>query len=731
MNIRSLFGSRTLITALLVSVTFLFALVVGYLNPVQIMELKTRDMLMNLRGADSLDHSDIIIVEISQEADEEIPYLWPWPRYVYAKLIENLNRAGVRAIGIDVVFNDPDWSEPSNDSLLAEALSTHGNVVNVGHIRERVERVANGSETVQTSTVFPHRLLRQANRNPVGLVEMVHDRDDFIRSYLLHREVLNQKHYSLAIEMIRLLDGIGEEEFGRGDGVLRLGDHSIPLFAGNSMLINYYGGAGSFETIGFERIIDDEEFETVTEMEAFPTNYFDDPEYGLLHQGVLEDKIVLVGATMPELQDFHPVPVHSGGRSTMAGVEIHAHVLQAILDGRHLSVVEGSIHLMILLLISIIVVWATRSLTFWPALGVTIALLAGWITLSAWLFFEYQLILFYISPALAIIAGYGGVTARQYVREMREKQRVKSMFSSYVSPKLVEKMVESQDEIGLGGEEMELTALFSDIANFSTLSEQLSPSKLIELMNEYLEEMTAIVMNRGGTLDKYIGDAVMAFYGAPIPQADHAQKACISAIEMQKALTTLRNRWEERDPDLPDDILNLRIRIGINTGEMVVGNMGSSLRFNYTILGDHVNVAARCESASKKYGVETMITEDTLQQADPSGDLFLVRFLDNIRVKGRRKPVRIFELIGYREGADEDQLRGIRIFDEATELFYRQRWSEAEDLFRQADEMEEQITGRPRAHITPSELYLQRCEYLHAHPPGEEWDGVFEQTAKI
>lgn len=718
-------------TIILIAGVFLFSAIIGYMGPVQMMELKVRDWMFELRGERDLNHSDIVIVEMSQTADEEIPYKYPWPTYIYAKMIENLNRAGVKAIGIDVIFDQNDIYDLKNDSLFAKTLDRYGNVILAGTMAREVRTINVEIGMEQTRMVLPNRILRESNPNPTGLVNTVSDRDEFVRNYLLYLSGINETHYSLGLEMLRYLERDSEFDLHKNESHLIFGPHKIPTFRANTMLINYYGGARSFDYLSLEEIIDDQDFETVTEREAFEMNLFDDPEYGILHRGILEDKIVLVGATMPELQDLHPVPFRNRfGSSNMPGVEIHAHAMQNILDDDHLYLVSETGQLLILLLVSILVVLIARSVGVWVGMMFTIGGLIMWIGFSIYLFIENGIFLFYMSPSLAILTGFGGVTVLNYFYEEREKRRITQMFSSYVSPKLVNRMIESDEAYQLGGEEVEITALFSDIVNFSTFAEKIPPSLLIELVNEYLESMTDIILEEDGTLDKYIGDAVMAFYGAPADVKDHAYRACSTAVRMQQVLKVLRNRWKERDKNLPEDLLNLRIRIGINTGKMVVGNIGSQQRFSYTILGDQVNVAARCESACKNYGVGIIATESAVKhtEREETENKLLFRPLDNIRVLGRIEPIMIYECIGLKNEADEKTIKCIEYFAAGLNHFQNQEWDDALRNFTQSAGYELQLNGNIHAKRNPSTLYMQRCSQLKVQPPDENWDGVFEQV---
>ena len=723
-------------TIMLIVGVFLFSVIIGYMGPVQMMELKVRDWMFELRGEQDLSHSDIIIVEMSQSADEEIPYKYPWPTYIYAKLVENLNKAGVKAIGIDVIFDQHDIYDLKNDSLFAETLENYGNVILAGTLAREVRTTNTGVDLQQTRMVLPNNILRASNPNPIGLVNTVSDMDEFIRHYLLYLSGIEEVHYSLGLEMLRFLDQNPDFEINRGDGYLQFGSFEIPTFRSNTMFVNYYGGARSFRYLSLEEIIDDKDFDTVTEMEAFEMNLFDDPEYGILHQGILEDKIVLVGATMPELQDLHPVPIRNQfGSSNMPGVEIHAHAMQNIMDGNHLYLISNTGQLLIVLIVSLLIVLLTRSVGLWSGMMLTVAGLVLWIGISLYLFTATGTLLFYLSPSLAILSGFGSVSALKYFHEEREKKRITSMFSSYVSPKLVNRMIESDEAFKLGGEELEITALFSDIANFSTFAEKMSPSLLIELINEYLEEMTNIVLEEDGTLDKYIGDAVMAFYGAPAEVHDHAYRACCTAVRMQQALETLRVRWKERDEELkelPAELLDMTIRVGVNSGRMVVGNIGSEKRFSYTILGDQVNIAARCEAACKKYGVGIIATESTVEkiEAYPVDHPLLFRPLDNIRVKGRHEPVLIYECLGFEKDLSGKAKKCVEYFKLGMDHFQEKEWDEALKYFSHAADYETEIYGNGSHQSNPSILYIRRCEQLRVQPPDENWDGVFEQAAE-
>ena len=314
-----------------------------------------------------------------------------------------------------------------------------------------------------------------------------------------------------------------------------------------------------------------------------------------------------------------------------------------------------------------------------------------------------------------------GTIAYQYFVEQKEKRRIQGMFSSYVSPTLVEQMVESGTDPELGGEETYMTAFFSDIESFSTFSEQMSPTQLVTLINEYLTSMTNILTDKGGTLDKYIGDAIVAFFGAPLPFEDHALRACVASQLMQKELNVLRDKWQK--DGWPDIVANMKNRIGMNTGEMITGNMGSENRFNYTMMGDNVNLAARCESGAKAFGVYNMITESTKIEAEKFGNDCVFRYLDKIVVKGRTQPVKMFEVADLRSEASQNLFDCIGLYEQGMEKYLTQNWDEAIKLFNKSLELEVHENN-------PSLILLDRAKELKKNPPGDAWDGVFVMKSK-
>jgi adenylate cyclase len=317
-----------------------------------------------------------------------------------------------------------------------------------------------------------------------------------------------------------------------------------------------------------------------------------------------------------------------------------------------------------------------------------------------------------IYPVLTMMTIYLGITVYRYVTEEREKKKVRGAFQYYLTASVVNEILKDPTKLKLGGDKKVLTVMFSDIRGFTSISEKLGPEELVHLLNEYLTAMTDMVFKYDGLLDKYIGDAIMAVFGAPLDQPDHALRACRTGIGMMSELRRLRERWAaEGRPDI-------NIGIGINTGDMVVGNMGSQMRFDYTVMGDSVNLASRLEGTNKEYGTNIIISEFTYESV--KGDLFC-RELDAVRVKGKELPVRIFELLG--EMKDAAQWRDfVCRFDTGLAKYRAGLWDDAIAAFQGVLEL--------RPADLPAKLYIDRCESLKKYPPGGEWDGVFTMTKK-
>ena len=432
------------------------------------------------------------------------------------------------------------------------------------------------------------------------------------------------------------------------------------------------------------------------------------------------NKKLLYGLTAPGTSDLGSQPFN--GSYPMVG--LHANALNTILSDIFIYRTPKYLVSLILLVLALILAFGIQKLS--PAIGgaSVAALVIAYIFIAFWAFTNHYIWLDIFAPIATVGFGFLGITLYNYIQEEKNKQFLKSSFGTYISPELIDEMYESGQEPELGGEEGYHTAFFTDIQSFSAFSEKLTASDLVSLLNDYLTEMTDILMENNGTLDKYIGDAIVAFYGAPLDLKNHELMACRTAIKMQERLAVLREQWQEEGDRWPEIVHHMQNRIGINTGKMVTGNMGSESRMNYTMMGDTVNLAARLESSAKQYGVYIQISDSTYEAVK---DQIVVRALDFVRVMGKTEPVKVFELISEKDQEPEIYKKILPIFHEGLEYYFKQDWDKAIEAFTSADELEEMFPGRK---TNPSRVYIPRCLNFKENPPGDDWDGVWTQTSK-
>ena len=470
----------------------------------------------------------------------------------------------------------------------------------------------------------------------------------------------------------------------------------------------------------------------------FTSDYFmkyvsiSDVLYKRFEPGTFKDKYVILGSTDPTLSDL----VGSPFRPAYPGLEVHATMLENLLMQDFLVDLgdRGTLYTFLSLLVGGLILSALVAYTGpWLAgafMGTVLTLLP---LLSYYGMAEWGIVIEFVYPWLSTLMIGIIVILVNFFVEGREKRFLNATFKNYLSPELIDQMVESGASPKLGGEENVLTAYFTDIQSFSTFSEKLgSPTKLVELLNEYLTAMTDILMDNGGTLDKYEGDAIIAFFGAPMPLGNHAYASCKAALDMQDKLDELRKKWISEGDKWPLIVHQMRMRIGINTGPIVTGNMGSTMRMNYTMMGDTVNLAARLESGAKQYGVFSMCSQETLDEA---GGNILSRQIDRVKVVGKTLPVLTCEVLHIdRDLADPQLVELCEKFNQAKLLYEQMKWDEAIALFQECLEIEPHHPERaPGCKTTPSHVFIERCEDYKENPPvapGEEWDGVYTATSK-
>ncbi|HTY37691.1 MAG TPA: CHASE2 domain-containing protein [Bacteroidota bacterium] len=665
--------------------------------------------------------ANVIIVGIKDKDLSALPETFPFPRSYYAHVIENLEHAGVLAVVLDVTFDSK--RDSATDAEFEGVLEKYNNIVLAAKAEEST---GGGKYTLSTINRSYGNYFYKPGRR-VGLSNIPgKDRDDVARRYYPMLAVGNFLTPTLGFAALNVAFHLPDTAIAdvRPPNLV-LGDRVIPTIDGRSFMLNYYGPSESFRYLSFTEVIDDSTFKTKEELEVgADINQFDlDDEV----RAALKDKIVIIGSAMPEERDFHTIPLmNPDGTYLMFGVEIHATAIQNVLDQSYIRRADPTLELgliIFLALVSFLVILRVRQIKarFVVLLELASLLIAALFIVAVFeiavrSFMNDSTLVNIVYPSLAVVLAYLGAAVYQYLAERQQKALIKNVFSKYISAAVVNELVANPEKAKLGGDRRELTVFFSDIAGFTTISEQFytRPEGLVELLNEYLDEMTGIVLKHEGTLDKYEGDAIMAFWGAPIAQKDHALRTCLASLEMQQRLAALRPKWKKEGRPA------LEVRIGINTGTMIVGNMGGRDRFDYTVIGDSVNLASRLEGANKQYGSNVMISDMTYHHV--KGQV-LVRELDLIQVKGKTEPVKVWELLGKADmELTEDQKQSLEIYHEGLRLYRARNWQEAIAYFQQAKQLD------PACRV--ADIYEQRANLYQLNPPPADWSGVFVMTTK-
>lgn len=609
--------------------------------------------------------SDIVIIAIDDRSIQAIGR-WPWDRTVHAELLRRLEQNKPKVIGLDVAF--PEESNKTSDDQLAAAIKTAGNVV-LPLESDKLHVV--GNTIVLDAIQSPIPLFSKVAS--LGLVTLIPHTDGVTRQTPIRITDTSSnviEPFSLAV--LRLYLGGQKEAFS-----------SFPT-EGGQLRIAFVGKPGTF-----------------------PIYSYMDVRNGRIPAKTFADKIVLIGATALDLHDTQVTPL-AGGKP-MSGVEFHANIIQTILDKTFLTSEKRWQTLFSLFALSIVIgVVSSLAGISWATVFLIVAGI-GYIIFVI-VSFDRGIIRNLVFPPLSLLVSYVVSLAIRYMTERKEKHFIKKALSYYLSDAVMKDVLSHPSKLRLGGQRKEITVLFSDIAGFTTISEKLKPEVLARLLNDYLSRMTKIVFLFNGVLDKYIGDAVMAFWGAPLNEKNHALLACKTALVMQEEVGNIKKEWEKIG--VPD----FTVRIGINTGDMVVGNMGSDLRFDYTLLGDNVNLGSRLEGINKEYGTKIIISEATYEKVK---DAVVVRRLDTVAVKGKAHGVTIYELRGVGSAGKEQEF--LNRFEEARKLYEQGKFKNARTAFL--------LLAKTYSFDVPIQVYLRRLEELIPHPP-KNWDGIFHAKSK-
>ena len=707
----------------------------------EFLELKLYDLKFRVRGP--LRPAPEVVLLAVDDASVKKVGRWPWSREIMAQLLERLKAAGPKVIGLDIIFAErqEDLGLKTVQRLCVEvARRSKDDQGMLALLKEEEQRVdvdrklaavirqgpptvlgfyflgARGSATgLKAEQLMAAAYTRMSTYNMVrmldpemgrmtlmeatdvelnlpeitsgaaggGYFNMVPDRDGAVRWLPLGMRyggdifaplsLVTLAHYQGKPPLIMTLSRLGVEE-------VRLGRLVIPVDRFGRLLINYLGPPGIFPTYSAQALLE-----------------------GKIPAGALKDKIVLVGATAIGIYDLRVTPF-SG---VYPGLEIHATIVDNLLKGRFLQAPRLTIPPSLLLVLGLGILLGLVL----PRLSAAWSFVFAMVLVEVYVLANYflfkngiQLELFYPLAEVALV--FMGINAQRFLAEEKERERIKMTFQSYVAPEVVNEILKHPDRLHLGGERRELTIMFSDIRGFTTLSETLAPEVLTGVLQDFLTPMSDIIIQHGGTIDKYIGDAIMALFNAPLDRPEHARDACRAALGMVADLKALGKEWAAQGRPV------IRVGVGINTGYAAVGNMGSARLFDYTAIGDNVNLASRLEGLNKYYGTEIIISAATAQELNGE---FILREVDRVKVKGKAQPLLIYELLG--EGTPEEELAAfLKTYDQGRALYQDRRFADAAGAFAEA------LKLRP-GDVT-STHYLELAQKYVAEPPGEDWEAV-------
>lgn len=676
----------------------------------------------------------IVIVDIDENS-LAVEGQWPWPRVRIACLLDLLfDEYRVRVVGFDVNFPEPqensalrlidmlaqkrlppdlaDWLQAQRasnegDTRLAEAMVARdvvlgfvfkstvepGQPAEIGAIPgpievdgARLERVP----WIDAQGYTGNLPVLQENATAAGFFDTpLVDEDGVVRRMPLIQRYRGGLYESLALAVARVATPGVRLEFGfRGSSAaverldfVALGDRVVRVDERGSVLTPFRGGVGSFPYVSAVDVLERR-----------------------VPRDVLDDRIVLVGTSAPGLLDVRPTPV----AKQYVGVEAHANMVAGLLDGNvkavppNVRAIDIVTLVSLFLLLGLVVANARPGSALLLVTAILVAIIAG----NQWLFVRYGWVVPLAVPLIYVFLASFLLLAYGYFGEARRKRRLQGFFGQYVSPAIVRQLDTDDAELSLEGESRNMSVLFSDVRGFTTLSEGLTPRELTRMMNELLTPITEVIQAQRGTIDKYMGDAVMAFWGAPLADPEHARHAVLAALGLIDKAADLRETFASRGwPPI-------RIGVGVSTGTMNVGNMGSQFRMAYTVLGDTVNLGSRLEGLTKQYGVDVLVSDATRQAA---ADI-VFREIDRVRVKGKLQPVAIHEPLGRRDLLSPDRVIAARRFEEALEAYRAQRFELAAGQLRELNEADGQELYA---------VYLRRIEHFLAHPPPADWDGVY------
>lgn len=711
----SVFKISLVVTFFFLFLTFLLEQPTETLSSLKAISSKVNvDTKFKIRGKRSLDN-DILIVDVDDKSIEQFGR-WPWNRKLLGEALQKIEKGNPKVIAMDIVFSEPDpnicitdsdrffsstiqkinqktplmlgyffyFSERDIAELKTNWEKEFEHIFD-SKITAKIATVPTPPEGIPTGLGARSSIEVYAKATPNhGFFDISSDVDGTIRRTHLIGKYKNTLFPSWGLKTASLaLDKkivVQFDQFGINN--IFFNEDPLPTDSKGNFWINYAGPA-----------------------KTFPYYSFADVYNGQVPPSSFKDKIVLLGVSAKAVSDIRVSPFDSAH----PGTEINATIVENLVHQNYLVRPDSFVtfELLFIFIMGILLGILFQRLKS-KTIGIaTLALLFLYIFLDQKFLFEKGILANVFIPSLHLVFVFMTTNAYKYFVEEKRSREIKAAFQHYVSPAVVNEILKKPDELKLGGEKRILTVLFSDIRSFTTLSEKTEPQKLTHLLNLYLTEMTNIVFEQNGMLDKYVGDELMAVYGAPLHTPTHPIDACTSAILMMEKLKEVQVTWAKEGVEGPN------IGIGLHTGEMVVGNMGSSTIFDYTVIGDSVNLGARLEGTNKEYKTNIIISEETFNLVK---EKMICRPLDFIRVRGKFEPVQIYEVCGFT--LSDDKKRNLEYFAKGLELYRKMQWPKAIEMFQKT------------TNDSPSQVFLERCKLYQKEPPPTDWNGVFIMKTK-
>lgn len=582
------------------------------------LEDRALDVRFIMRGEIPVTEGDeeekVVVISIDEASIEQYGR-WPWSRDYHARLVNTLTEAGAKVIVFDIILSEPDMVKITGDMELALATADSRRVIHCSFFEARKVLVA--QKGIETRVIYHEPILPLKNSSwAVGFTNAYPDADGVLRDCALRIKHEGKEYYSInVLAAARFLDKDPAEII---DEIPQSATYpAIDLdtkIRRTMMMVNFYGPENSIASYSYHQILN----------EKIPL---------VFKQNWVKDKIVIVGSKITGAFDHYPMAFSK----IYPGVEFHATIINNLINGNFIHKVSPFIILLFIIFGGVFCGIAVPRFSPWLGTALVVGIAAVYMFGTQWLFAHTLMYVQIIPPLFTLFASYVTILFYRFLIEEKEKRRIKRSFGQYVSRSVLEEILSNPNLAKLGGERRDITILFSDIRNFTTMSEGMTPEEVVDILNEYLTKMTDVVYRHGGTLDKFIGDAVMAFWSAPIIQEDHPRRAMMCALDMFVELKALQEKWRKEGRPVMD------IGVGINTGDVVVGNMGSHERMDYTVIGDNVNLASRLESLNKQYHAHIIISESTYSYVS---ELIEAKSLGGVKVKGKEKEVNIFQVFG-------------------------------------------------------------------------------------